>query len=88
MIQKMVIDIDKTLKERMIEFCDDELNYHINESGCAESYHGETLAEIELLFLLGKPDWAMEYANDYGNEILHDVDKQKELHTVLDKYEK
>lgn len=84
----MVIDVDEALKERTIAFCDDELNYHINESGYAEEYHGEILAEIELLFLLGKPDWAVEYADDYGNEILHDVDKQKELHTVLDKYEK
>ena len=61
----MIIEVSDKLKERTIEFCDDELNYHIGESYCANEYHTEILAEIEILFLLGEKEKALEYAKLY-----------------------
>ena len=32
----MKVEFNETLISRTIEFCDDELNYHINDCYCAE----------------------------------------------------
>jgi hypothetical protein len=39
------ITISDELEKLIVAFCDDELNYHINESGCAEEYHHEITEE-------------------------------------------
>ncbi len=52
-------------KKRTIAFCKDELNYHINESGCADEYHDEVCAQIELLYRLGDERSAKKYKNQY-----------------------
>jgi hypothetical protein len=39
------------MEDKIYDFCDDELNYHINESCCADEYAGE--AEIYILRQLG-----------------------------------
>lgn len=59
------IRISEELERKILRFCDDELNYHINESGCAEEYHNEIMAQIELFQLLGYPNLAEAYENDY-----------------------
>lgn len=59
------IRISDSLEDKIVAFCDDELNYHINESGCAHEYEDEILAQIELLRLLGYTDMAAGYAEDY-----------------------
>ena len=61
----MIIEINNKLRERTIAFCNDELNYHIEESHCANEYHDEILAEIEILYLLGETEDALEYAKSY-----------------------
>lgn len=69
----MTIDISKDLKEKIIAFCDDELNYHINESGCADEYQDEIEAQIELLRLLGKKAMANKYEKQF-NEYMADFE--------------
>lgn len=59
------ITISDELEKLIVDFCDDELNYHINESGCAEEYHHEIIAQIELLQLLGYDKVANDYQQDY-----------------------
>ena len=58
------ISISDELESKIIRFCDDELNYHINESGCPDEYQDEILAQIELLRLLGKTDMADQYEEE------------------------
>lgn len=55
------IKIPDDMVSKIIDFCDDELNYHINESGCAEQYQGESEAEIFLLRELGQDSMADHY---------------------------
>ena len=63
------IKINKKLENKIIAFCDDELNYHINESECAEQYHDEIMAQIELLMLLGCLNMANKYIKQYEDQI-------------------
>ncbi len=58
------ITISDELESKIIRFCDDELNYHINESGCTDEYQDEIMAQIELLRLLGKTDMADQYEEE------------------------
>lgn len=67
------ITITPKLEKDIVAFCDDELNYHINESGCAEQYEDEIKAQIKLLRLLGHEDLADEYSNDYKEYIKENV---------------
>ncbi len=55
------INIPDDMVSKIIAFCDDELNYHINDSGCAEQYQGESEAEIFLLRELGQDSMADHY---------------------------
>lgn len=55
----------KSLKEYTIGLCEDELNYHVNKSGCADEYHGDICVEIELLYRLGAEDSATSYKEQY-----------------------
>lgn len=85
----MIVEFSDKLKEKTVAFCMDELNYHIKESGCADEYHNEILAQIEILFLLGETELARRFAFDYGNEILgslNTVSIQQEIHELLNKY--
>lgn len=59
------ITISDELAKRIVDFCEDELNYHINESGCADEYDSEIKAQVELLDLLGYSDRADKYRNEY-----------------------
>ena len=67
-----IIEITPELEKDIVYFCDDELNYHINESGCVDEYETEIKAQIELLRLLGYDDKANKYENEYkgGNNML------------------
>ena len=60
-----VIKISEELKTKIVNFCDDELGYHIHESGCAKEYAEEIEAQIELLRLLGYKEMADAYEGDY-----------------------
>ena len=64
-----IIEISPELEKDIVDFCDDELNYHINESGCADEYETEIKAQIELLRLLGYDDMANEYKDEYEEVI-------------------
>ena len=59
------ITISDELENLIVDFCKDELNYHINESGCADEYDGEIKGQIELLKLLGYTDLADQYQQEY-----------------------
>ena len=60
-----VIRISEELEKKIVNFCDDELGYHIRESGCANEYAEEIEAQIELLRLLGHKEMADDYESDY-----------------------
>ena len=64
----MNILFNDELMARTVEFCKDELSYHIGECE-SEEYHTENLAEIELLFRLGEQELAEEYRNDYSERL-------------------
>lgn len=68
------ITISPELESKIVDFCDDELNYHINESGCAEEYETEITAQIELLRLLGHDDLANAY-QDYFDEYMKNYEE-------------
>lgn len=59
------IKVSSEMERKIIAFCDDELNYHINESGCADEYEDEIEAEIFLLTQLGCTDIADHYKEQY-----------------------
>lgn len=59
------ITISPELEKKIVAFCDDELNYHINDSGCAEKYRSEIEAQLELLRLLGHEDIASQYEKEF-----------------------
>ena len=63
------VKFSPSLASRTISFCLDELNYHIDESGCAEEYHDEILAQIELLFQLGEKDDAKMWLDSYKERL-------------------
>lgn len=65
-IMSKTIKITPKLEERIVKFCDDELNYHINEcaDGCVE-YKNEILAQLQLLNLLGYREMSKEYKEQY-----------------------
>ena len=62
----MTININKELEDKIVAFCDDELNYHINESGCADEYQDEIEAQIELLRLMGYTRMADDYEAQFA----------------------
>lgn len=62
----MTINISKDLEDKIVAFCDDELNYHINESGCADEYQDEIEAQIELLRLMGYTRMADDYETQFA----------------------
>lgn len=47
-----IIKISPKLEQQIYDFCEDELDWHINECVASE-YEDEILAQIELLRLLG-----------------------------------
>lgn len=57
------IYLDEKNIQRTFDFCMDELNYHIYESGCAWEYHDENMVELEILCQLGVN--GSEYLSDY-----------------------
>lgn len=64
------IQIDDELEKKIVKFCDDELNYHINESRCVDEYEDECFAQIELLKLLGYVATAKEYEDQLSRKLL------------------
>ncbi len=88
------IKVNAVLEKRIVAFCTDELNYHVNESGCADEYHDEILAQIELLYHLDyKRDAAMyevQYKHVLTEMLLDEEDTRvkaylKALHNDLTK---
>ncbi len=81
----MLVNFSERLRLNTIEFCDDELNYHINDSGCADEYDNEICCQIEILYLLGKKKLAKDYMNNYRRRLTEmiseegDWDRKKEL---------
>ncbi len=68
-------------KKRTIAFCKDELNYHINESGCADEYHDEICAQIELLYRLGDECSARKYKNQYLKSLNEQIREEPDFET-------
>ena len=63
------ITISDELDKKIVDFCNDELNYHINESRFADEYEDETTAQIELLRLLGYKEMADKYESDFKSKM-------------------
>ena len=61
------VTVTSDLERRIVNFCDDELNYHINETIDPTEYESEIMAQIELLSLLGKRAMAEAYREAYFN---------------------
>ena len=77
----MTIDISPELEKKIVAFCDDELNYHIHESFCADEYQNEIEAQIELLRLMGYDRMADRYEKDFNTwmkENFDDVDTDED----------
>ena len=68
-MKSKTITITPALERDIVAFCDDELNYHINESGCPEEYKSEINAQIELLRLLGYDDMSESYKTQFQNAL-------------------
>ena len=63
----MKIEISEQLRQDIYDMCDDELNYKIYSSGCAEDYDATIRTMCTLLEILGFKDDAETYLNDYEN---------------------
>ncbi len=61
------ITIEPELERAIVDMCDDELNYHIKESGCAEEYASEISVQIRLLEKLGYSQKAKQYQEQFQN---------------------
>lgn len=68
-MKNKTITITPAHERDIVNFCDDELNYHINESGCPGEYRSEINAQIKLLQLLGHDDMAMSYKEQFKNAL-------------------
>ena len=77
------IHISTELEQKIVAFCDDELNYHINESGHAGEYTGEIEAQIELLRLLGHEDMAKNYEKQFREEIGEQEEKGFGIYSAI-----
>ncbi len=70
MIKDMTkVEFSDELRSRTIDFCKDELYYHISDCDRADEYDGENLAEIELLYRLGEKKLAKNYKDDYNDAL-------------------
>lgn len=69
MSKTKIIKITPAHERDIVAFCDDELNYHINESGCPNEYANEIKAQIKLLKLLGYEKMANNYLDQFKKEM-------------------
>ena len=67
-----IIDFDEKLKKRTIDFCNDELNWHLSNAE-PDEYADETLAELELLFKLGDEWNAKKYAKIFIEDMKEQI---------------
>lgn len=65
------IEISEALEKDILYMCDDELNYQISESDCAEQYNTNILTKLHILNELGHTELAKEYAKDYTDYLFH-----------------
>ena len=54
--------------KEIVNFCEDELNYHINDCDCRE-YQSEIKAQIKLLELLGYDERSLFYKEQYKEQL-------------------
>lgn len=59
------ITIEPELERAIVDMCDDELHYHIKESGYAEEYASEISVQIRLLEKLGYSQKAKQYQEQF-----------------------
>lgn len=59
------ITISQEFEKDIVKMCNDELNYHINESGCVGEYESEIKTQIKLLRQLGYTDKADYYEKQF-----------------------
>lgn len=64
-----LIRISPDLEEDILKTFEDELNYHINESGCPCEYETEIEVQLAILSLLGYKEEAREYRAQYANAV-------------------
>lgn len=72
------ITISKELEKAIYVFCNDELSWHIRGCNISE-YEDESLAEIELLRLLGYTDEASEWKKIFTRTIRKECDNDDEV---------
>ena len=63
----MKVEISEQLRKDIYDMCEDELEWKIYSSGCAEDYDATIRTMCELLKLLGYEDDAESYLNDFEN---------------------
>ncbi len=68
-----LVEFDQTFRERTIDFCKDELQWHIDECE-PDEYANETMAEIELLYKLGETDEAEGFARDFIDALFEKIE--------------
>lgn len=73
------IKISKELEKKIIAFCDDELNYHINDCDYPEEYKDEIDAQIELLKLMGYNDMAERFEEALEERLLEEDDAEEPI---------
>ena len=66
--------VTEEMVQKIYDFCTDELNYHINESRCAEEYADEAEAEIYLLRQLGYH----QEADDYERQMKKQTEEEED----------
>ena len=72
------IKITEQLREDIKDMCEDELDWKIYSSGCAEDYDGTIRTMCELLKLIGYKDEAEGYMEDYEKEDDDDEEDDEE----------
>lgn len=68
------INISAALAEKIVDFCKNELQYHIHESRCSEEYKEESETQIELLKLLGHSELAEKYDEELKQSLEDEID--------------
>lgn len=83
----VTVEIGGEFKSRLLYALNDLLEYHINDSDCANEYSTTILAHIELLYRMGKVEDAERYKNDYLEHLKDIEDSAEEIKEVNELWE-
>lgn len=69
-MKKVNIELTDIQTKNLIEALDDDINYKISESGCANEYEKQIRIYIMLLEKLGEADKAKDYIRKLKTELI------------------